>query len=132
MYALIATGLVMLFTGLWLARIYHSYGNLDPSTVVSAAIGSDPITRYAPDGQHYVTTEVCRRKDGAPDSYLCIQLKVYDTTGRLLQKINTHASDVHRWDVVWQDNETILVTSSDIGDLEYARQERGEWHRTDP
>jgi hypothetical protein len=130
-YAVLAIGLLALFIGLWLARIYHSYGNLDPSTLVSAAIGSDPVTRFAPDGRHYLTTEVCRRTDGEPNSYLCIQLKIYDKGGRLLQKVNTHASDVHRWDVVWKDNETILLSSSDIGDQEYARLDRGEWRRTD-
>jgi hypothetical protein len=123
---------IVLFTGLFgllLAGTYLTYGNLDPSTFISLLLGSPSVTRQSPDGRHYVITELCRRKDGDEDAYLCVQLRIHDQSGRLVQQINTHASDVHRWDVQWTDNDTILVSSGDIGDREYVRTVEGTWQR---
>ena len=113
----------------WVAGVYFSYGNLDANTLISALVGSDSITKHSKDGEYYLTTEVWRRTDGRKDAYLCVLLNIHDRSGRLLQVVNTRASDVHRWDVQWKDNHAILMTSSDIGDYVYARNEAGIWAR---
>jgi len=113
----------------WVAGIYFSYGNVDANTLISALIGSGPITKRSKDGEYYLTTEVWRRTDDKKDAYLCVLLNIYDHSGRLLQVVNTHASDVHRWDVQWKDNHAILMRSSDSGDYVYTRNEAGIWTR---
>ncbi len=124
-------GFAMLIPIICLCRIYMTCGNLDRNTVIQVLIGSDPITKHSPDGQYYFVTEVWRRKDSKKDAYLCVLLKIFDKSGKLIQEINTHASDVHRWEALWKKNNTILMKSSDIGDYEYEQQKEGVWRKKD-
>ena len=47
--------------------------------------------------------------------YLCIEFSVSDASGNLMDKVQTSASDVHKWAIGWFDDSTIVLSSSDIG-----------------
>jgi hypothetical protein len=112
--------------------LFLKFGNIDPSTFVSVAIGSRPIREFSPSGDYFFETEVCRRKDTGPDAYLCVFLRIFSRSGNLLQEINKYASDVHQWNAQRRDDATIRMNSSDIGNYIYERQHDGSWGRLLP
>ena len=112
--------------------VYLEYGNLNPSTFVNLVIGSRPETHLSPSGDRKLVTEVCRRDDVEKDCYLCVFLRVYGPDGDIEKTINTHASDVHKWEVSWISDQVVRMESSDIGTTHFTRQEDGSWAASYP
>jgi hypothetical protein len=97
--------------------------------------GPGPDPRVAsPDGRRIVTASVNRNKADR-SNYSLIRIKVADASGHVELDEQTRASDVMRWSVVWSDNDTVVLRSSDIGPSGWRVGPDGTWKplpATDP
>jgi hypothetical protein len=59
--------------------------------------------------------------------YLCVQFSIVDVKGKVLYQTQTSASARMKWSLSWQDNNQIVLQSSDIGMLRWQRQANGQW-----
>jgi len=63
-----------------------------------------------------------------PTKYLCVRFEIRDDrTGAVIHRQQTSASDVMRWSIHWESNETIRLESSDVGTCWWDCQPNGSW-----
>jgi len=89
---------------------------------------SSTQTIPSPDGSLTLVTSI-EQSHADPKTYLCVVFEIRDRSGHVLHRENTRASDVMRWKMVWESNESIRLDSSDIGPSRWVRQPGGIWKR---
>lgn len=82
----------------------------------------------SPDGSLILVTSVNQSKDD-PITYLCVKFQIVDSAGNLLYEEQTRASDRMRWSMHWEDNQHIVLDSSDIGTRVWEQQANGSWQK---
>ena len=85
-----------------------------------------PQVKISPSGLFYLTTEINKSKYDIR-LYLCVKIIIKDKQGKLIQEIQTYASDRMKWNVGWGEKDSIILESSDIGDWEWKMQENNKW-----
>lgn len=58
-----------------------------------------------------------------------VGMKIVDASGAVLYETSTEASNRMRWDFHWEDNDTIVFESSDLGDSRWVRLQNGSWSK---
>ena len=80
----------------------------------------------SPSGQFFLKTET-NRSDEKLDTYFCVEILIFDKDNRLLQEIQTNASVSMKFDVRWQDDDSVLLESSDIGNRLWIKVSDSKW-----
>jgi len=82
----------------------------------------------SPDGTTVLNARVAT--DAAdPPPLNCVILDFVDMASHETFSVNTHASNVMRWDVAWASNTRVALMSSDIGETFWDKQADGTWKR---
>lgn len=69
----------------------------------------------SPSKKYYLTTTV-NSSDKNKEDYADVVIHLYNTSGELKSSLNTHAGDLSKWAVGWDNiNDTVVLFSSDIG-----------------
>ncbi len=82
----------------------------------------------SPSGLFYLKTEVNTSKEDLR-KYLCIKIIVWDKQGNLIEQIQTDASSRMRFNIKWQEDESILLESSDIGNYIWLKDNENRWSK---
>ena len=89
---------------------------------------SDINSIPSPDGNLTLITSINRSKED-PTKYLCVKFQIVDSTGKMLYEEQTGASDRMRWSMRWEDNQRVVLDSSDIGTIVWEQQADESWHK---
>lgn len=96
-----------------------TYGCSSRSPVPSAPVPS-------PSGKYLAITSVNQDKPN-PQRDLCVIIEITDTSGKLLYRQITGASDRMRWSIAWDGDDKLILDSSDIGTYTIQRQSDDTW-----
>jgi hypothetical protein len=58
-----------------------------------------------------------------------VVFEIRDSTGKVLHREDTRASDAMRWSMTWLSNDRIELKSSDIGTYHWSKQPDGTWRK---
>jgi hypothetical protein len=113
--ALLIAGIIFLSLVVISLSVQHFNNQVQPTPV------------YSPSGERVILPSINYNQDDSK-KYLCVKLVVQDVdTGTNLFEIQTGASNRMRWSVDWIDENTIQLTSSDIGIYCWAEKSEGVW-----
>ncbi len=89
---------------------------------------SDSNAIPSPNGNLTLITSINRSKEDLT-KFLCVKFQIIDSTGRVLYEEQTGASDRMRWNMRWEDNQHVVLDSSDIGTIIWEQQADGSWRK---
>lgn len=81
-------------------------------------------THDSPSKIFSLTVELGDRNN--PKDWTILMLKLTDKNERELDYVNTEASDVQKWAVIWYNENTIILNSSDIGPMAWTVTQKGK------
>jgi hypothetical protein len=82
----------------------------------------------SPDGSLTLVTSV-EHSRADPQTYLCVVFEIRDTSGKVVHRENTRASDNSRWKMSWVSADRIQLKSSDVGTYYWTSQPDGTWKK---
>lgn len=80
----------------------------------------------SPDGSLTLITSMNQNKEDLT-KYLCVKFQIVDATGKVWYEEQTGASDRMQWEMYWDENDRVVLESSDIGTLAWEQQADGTW-----
>lgn len=82
----------------------------------------------SPSGAFSLVVSVNKSK-AVPGQYYCLVFTVYDANEKVIDRIQTDASDRLKWNVAWDTEDRIWLDSADIGTYYWELGSNGRWQK---